>query len=1168
MKKRARQWRRGIRCGLGAGTLLFLCPGVIAAQERIEPQMSIGEDRFNTQMKLNLSVGNPRVTLLTNGELSEPIRFYIYNNYPDQIASYEIRIYEASDVDEKNLMATFTPDQVNPYEGISWSGSLADSQQWQANTQYKAILEVTGKNGKKDRTLAIPFQTLSMIESKQADLKGDPHWKEEIPGFGIDQTDHRGIISAANGGKAVIQLGGLTGASQVQLNGETVLVDESGRAMRELILPSGTHTFTLSWVDEAGATHTKEEKVQVGAGEKRDFFFVAMADLTWSKNTVTGAGRDILVGPDPDHYDGTGNWDGRLLFYLKGNLNDQYRLTAHLDTNEERLKNVFGHIGDKDPRRFTRELDPMDYYPIYGDGSTVESDVDTQGKFYIKLEKGKDHLLWGNYNTGFTGTEFASFNRSLYGAQYYHESLDTTKYGQPRSYANIFAATSETRGSHNEFLSTGGSLYFLKHQRVTTGTLKLTAEIRDENTGRLKNTVTLSEGTDFEIDNFQGRILLTTPLPMTASGGVGSSIISGGSLLNGDQVWLVADYEYYSDGFAMDEQGSQGIRGYRWLGDHFRIGGSYVYEEQEDSNAYKLFGVDLTWKPKAGTYTYVEYAQSDQSASDIYSSDNGGLNFNKVSLSGESTKGKAWKIDQTIDFSEFTKTPLWFNGYYSKKEKGFSSFADAQDQDLTEWGAELKYDFEKDKKGFLLKYTSEEEEGQYRERIGTAQYYTDIRSDLRGAIELQDRRENNYDAIGETRESLLGVKLEKDLRKGRDKVYLIQQVTLSKKGDVADNNKTTLGYETQIRKDLKVAAEVFGSNRGAGGGLGVNWDANDRASFYTKVSNDIDSNAGRGITTTVGGNWKATSQLDLYSEKQFQSLQRERSTSDVYGVNYKPHENQTIGLSYSTGTVRHKHRDQLSLKGGSQTERDVWTLSYGYNGSDVEVRNKLEYRWETGSSTVKQWVTTNRAKTKENKGWSWLTQFDYARTTGDSDVLNNFTEAAIGFAFRPINHNRLNLFGKISYVRGMDPEDQFIAATDSSGNTSYFANDYEQRSMVYALEGIYELNPRWQVAFKAAHREGELRYRGESEWFSSGASLYAARINYSITKLWDFQLEYRTLRVDTAKDNKNGWVTSIFRKIGNNAKVGVGYNWTDYNDDLTRLNYNSKGWFVNLVGKW
>lgn len=1167
MKKEMVWKKRRLRRQLQWGTLLAAVPLALASgpavsaesAEQVEPRFSVTQDRFNTQLKLNLTLDNPQMAVKSSGEMAEAFRFYIYSNYSERIASYKITVYAKSDRFQTKPLAVVNAAQVNPYEAVTWNGQLTDGTFLAANGEYQTVLEVTGKDGKVDFTEPAYFYTLAkgsdrlVKETSELDSK-------EVPGFGDDRTAHRGMTQKPGEGKVVLQAANLEGISDIRINGQSVQIDENGRAMREFILPAGEHEFILSWVDAQGVEQERKETISLEKPGKREIFFVAMADLTWSKNSVTGPGKEILSVDD--HYDGTSTWDGRIVFYLKGNINDKYRLTAHMDTTEERLEDMFGNIGQKDPRRFTRELNPLDHYPVYGDDSTTESDVDTEGRFYIKLERGKDHLLWGNYNSGITGSEFLNYNRSLYGAQYLHQSESVTKYGQMRSYLNLFTADSESRASHNEFLSTGGSLYYLKHQRVTEGTLKITVEIRDQDTGRVKGTSTLTEGIDYEIDNFQGRILLTRPLPMN----VGTeSIISGSSLLGGDEVYLVTDYEYYSDGFDMDNQGSQGVRGYRWLGDHFRVGAGYIRQDGENSKDYQLWGADLTWRPAKGTYTYLEYAQSDQNASDIFTSDNGGLNFQSISLGG-SEKGKAYKVEQVIDFQDFSNTPLSFKGYYSKKQKGFSSLSDALDSDLLEYGAELKYDFVQDQKGLYLKHTYEEDKGNYEERITGLQYYSQLGSSWKGAVEVQDRRENLYDGNGTTRETLAGVKLEKSFRGGQHKVYVAQQVTLDKSGDVDDNNKTTLGFESQVRKDLKILGEVFGSNRGGGGALGVNYDMNDRASFYTKVTNDVDSTSGRGIKTVFGANWKARNDLELYSEQQFQSLNTERTTSDVYGVRYKPSTNRSFDLSYSQGTVS-KTKNRV-LNGSNDTDRQVWSLAYGYDGPRIDWRSKVEYRWEDGANEISQWVTTNRIKTREKAGWRWLGQFDYAWTDGNDDTVANFIEAAVGFAYRPVKHDKLNLFGKVTFIRGMDPDDQMWANTDSYGNTVYSSDDYEQRTTVFALEGVYELNSRWEVAGKAAYRRGDVRYAGESEWYSGDAALYAARVNWKVNKFWETQLEYRTLRSDAAEDAKNGWVASVYRKIGNNAKVGVGYNWTEYNDDLTRLNYDSKGWFVNLVGKW
>jgi hypothetical protein len=38
--------------------------------------------------------------------------------------------------------------------------------------------------------------------------------------------------------------------------------------------------------------------------------------------------------------------------------------------------------------------------------------------------------------------------------------------------------------------------------------------------------------------------------------------------------------------------------------------------------------------------------------------------------------------------------------------------------------------------------------------------------------------------------------------------------------------------------------------------------------------------------------------------------------------------------------------------------------------------------------------------------------------------------------------------------------------------------------------------------------------------------------------------------------------------VGNHIKAGVGYNFSDFSDDLTQLDYKHQGLFVNLVAKY
>ena len=43
---------------------------------------------------------------------------------------------------------------------------------------------------------------------------------------------------------------------------------------------------------------------------------------------------------------------------------------------------------------------------------------------------------------------------------------------------------------------------------------------------------------------------------------------------------------------------------------------------------------------------------------------------------------------------------------------------------------------------------------------------------------------------------------------------------------------------------------------------------------------------------------------------------------------------------------------------------------------------------------------------------------------------------------------------------------------------------------------------------------------------------------------------------------------AVYRHFGDHAKAGVGYNFTDFSDDLTDLSYDSHGWFINVIGKY
>jgi hypothetical protein len=191
--------------------------------------------------------------------------------------------------------------------------------------------------------------------------------------------------------------------------------------------------------------------------------------------------------------------DGKLAYYLKGKILGKYVVTSSFDT-------------DRQTKAALRTFKDTDYYPVYGDASTVNYDAtDTEGPLYLAVDWDKSQAIWGNYAVAFNNVEFANYTRSLYGGKLDYKTVATTDYGDPKTNVVVFHAEIRQRSAHNEFLGTGGSLYYFKHQGIVRDTDKVKLEVRDAVTGLVKSTTEMKSGVDYDIDYTNGRALVLAP---------------------------------------------------------------------------------------------------------------------------------------------------------------------------------------------------------------------------------------------------------------------------------------------------------------------------------------------------------------------------------------------------------------------------------------------------------------------------------------------------------------------------------------------------------------------------------------------------------------------------------------------------------------------------------
>jgi hypothetical protein len=90
--------------------------------------------------------------------------------------------------------------------------------------------------------------------------------------------------------------------------------------------------------------------------------------------------------------------------------------------------------------------------------------------------------------------------------------------------------------------------------------------------------------------------------------------------------------------------------------------------------------------------------------------------------------------------------------------------------------------------------------------------------------------------------------------------------------------------------------------------------------------------------------------------------------------------------------------------------------------------------------------------------------------------------------------------------------------------------------------------------------------REDQQFFDNSAHLLVLRVDWQFRKDWESMAEVRTLQLPDIDQSRAGMLVAVYRRFGDHLKAGVGYNFTDFSDDLTDLSYDHQGAFINVIG--
>lgn len=1100
-----------------------------------------------------LSVAGPATVPVRDGRIAGPVRFLAQTNYGAFIDRLEVVVFDGRDEDLVTPLARL-PLAADGLPAAEWDGRLESGRRLLPGDTLRFVLRARGAGGEVDEThaqlltLVTPEEHARGQQALQADLSrergrslsADQAEREQLQAGALSGNGLRVQSIPLHGSRVRLHGRGLPAMATLRINGEPVPVDAEGHFSADYLSPVGPRCFELA----TGAGEPVRLDVDVTG---RYLFMVALADVTLSSGSASG-NVEPLAGDE--RFDDGFLSEGRLAFYLKGKIRGRYLVTAQADTTERELDRLFDGFLDADPRDVFRRLDPDAYYPVYGDDSTTVRDVDTQGKLYVRVDWDRSQAIWGNFATGIGGTEYGQYQRSLYGAGLDYRSRGSTALGDARTELRGFVSEAQSAPGHSEFLGTGGSLYYLRHTDLLPGSEQLVLELRDERTGRVEARLPLQPGADYEVDYLQGRLLLSRPLSQVAREGARGLTRDG--LLDGYAQVLLADYEYVPQGFEADQVGA-GLRARRWFGEHVAVGATYVDENREGED-YRLAGADLTLQAGRGTWLKLEHTRSDATAAPVFYSDNGGLSFSRLNPVATARAGEASAIEARANLRElgWTKRDWTAGAWWRDVDAGFSVSRFDTGLPVREAGAEFAGEVREGLQ--LLGRATRAERGDARQ--DNLQFTADWRATERDRFGAELRQVKETGA-GIDQQGLLAALSYRRQATATLELYGIAQASLDEQGGYEDNDRLVLGARRSFGERSTLGIELGSGDRGDSARLDAEWGLSSTHSVYGGYTWSTDTTASRVASAfdqrqadgwTLGQRWRLSDRVNVFNESQsLRDASGADGTSHSIGMDLFPARGWQLG---ATAT------DAELTGAAGLVQRRAYSVSGGRTDPGMQWASKLEYREDSGAERREQWVSTNRLLVKLNEDWRLAGRVNWADTNDRVDPAGDarLVEGNVGVAWRPADRGDRALLARYTYL------------LDEASLGQEGALQYDQRSRILAVEGVFGLGDRWSLAPKLASRWGEYRLgRGAGAWLDSRADFLALQLRYHLPGDWDALAELRQLDVRDGGVRRGG-LLGVDRQLGDHFKIGVGYNFTDFSDDLTDLGFDHRGFFLNLAG--
>jgi hypothetical protein len=282
------------------------------------------------------------------------------------------------------------------------------------------------------------------------------------------------------------------------------------------------------------------------------------------------------------------------------------------------------------------------------------------------------------------------------------------------------------------------------------------------------------------------------------------------------------------------------------------------------------------------------------------------------------------------------------------------------------------------------------------------------------------------------------------------------------------------------------------------------------------------------------------------------------------------------GLALSTGA------EYLKILNGDATSAAALTFGVDYTASQlwkgsgrVELRRQMDTESTVGDDSQNSLLVTGTLARKLARDWTGLVRNYYLRQYNNQDSLGTpladgwQDRFQIGFAYRPVDHNKLDVLSKYEYLTENNINS---GSVDENGQPT---GGERARAHILSTHAVYHPSRPWWLSGRVAakFRKDEFGAADNNVVDKYNAWLLSGRMIYDSTENWDVGVLASMMqgRATGQEDNTRQYAYGVEAGylLRQNLWLSAGYNWKGFRDkDLTGSDYTNGGVFIRLRFKF